>query len=104
MGPSDGRGFALVALPLNYKYPSGGLEGLTYAIPEEFASRSLVGMRVLVPLGKRQMTGVIVSLPEKPPQLKTIRPIIDLLDTEPVFDEKFLEWTKWIASYYLTSW
>ncbi len=98
-------GFATVALPLHFKYHSGGLEGLTYSIPEEFISRALVGTRVSVPLGKRQTTGILVALSTKAPQgVENIRPIIDILDPAPVFDEKFLEWTKWIASYYLTSW
>lgn len=98
-------GFATVALPLHFKYHSGGLEGLTYSIPDEFASRALVGSRVSVPLGKRQTTGILVGLTSKAPQgVEHIRAIIDILDGEPVFDEKFLEWTKWIASYYLTSW
>jgi primosomal protein N' (replication factor Y) len=97
--------FAVVALPLHFKYHSGGLEGLTYSIPDEFASRAQVGVRVSVPLGKRQTTGILVELISKAPaEIKNIRSIIDILDNDPVFDEKFLEWTKWIASYYLTSW
>jgi primosomal protein N' (replication factor Y) len=96
---------ATVALPLHFKYHSGGLEGLTYAIPEEFLARALVGVRVSVPLGKRLVTGILVALSEKAPaDIKNIKPLADILDSEPVFDEPFLQWTKWIASYYLTSW
>src|SRR5689334_22443328 len=102
---NDERRFATVALPLHYKFHSGGLGGLTYSIPEEFASRAKVGTRISVPLGKRQTTGILVSVSnEAPAGLEHIRPIIDVLDPEPVFDEQFLKWTKWIASYYLTSW
>src|SRR5579863_8076486 len=105
MATTENRRFAVVALPLHFKYHSGGLEGLTYSIPDEFASRALVGVRVSVPLGKRQLTGILVELVSKAPaEIKNIRAIIDILDTEPVFDEKFLEWTQWIATYYLTSW
>src|ERR1051325_3408031 len=96
--------FATVALPLHYKYDTGGLEGLTYSIPEEFVKSTQVGTRVKVPLGKRQVTGIIVEITSKSPEIKHIRPITDLLDTEPVFDKAFLDWTQWIASYYLTSW
>src|SRR2546423_13074582 len=84
--------FALVALPLHFKYHSGGFDGLTYSIPDEFASRALIGTRVSVPLGKRLTTGIIVGLPTKAPQgVERIRSITDILDAEPVFDEKFLE-------------
>ncbi|MEP7234165.1 MAG: hypothetical protein ABI778_02605, partial [Ignavibacteriota bacterium] len=101
----DNRRFATVALPLHYKFHSGGLDGLTYSIPDEFVSRALVGSRVSVPLGKRQTTGILVAISSSSPKgLENIRPIIDILDPEPVFDEEFLKWTKWIASYYLTSW
>ncbi len=105
MNTTDDKRFATVALPLHFKYHSGGLEGLTYLIPEELASVALIGSRVSVPLGKRLTTGILVGISEKAPQgVEHIRPIADILDEKPVFDEKFLVWTKWIASYYLTSW
>src|SRR6185312_4395071 len=97
--------YATVALPLPFKYHSGGVDGLTYKIPEELSSRAQVGMRVLVPLGKREKTGVLVALLKEPPVIKQkLRPIIDILDAKPIFDQQFLEWTKWVAMYYLTSW
>ncbi|HEY3876201.1 MAG TPA: hypothetical protein VGM92_12050, partial [Candidatus Kapabacteria bacterium] len=54
--------FCVVALALPFKFHTGGTEGLTYAIPEALADRTKVGSRVLVPLGKREKTGVIVEL------------------------------------------
>jgi len=97
--------FGVVALSLPFKFHSGGAEGLTYSIPEELAERALVGSRVLVPLGKREKTGVLVGISREAPSIKTkVRPITDVLDPAPVFDEDFLRWTKWLAMYYLTSW
>jgi primosomal protein N' (replication factor Y) (superfamily II helicase) len=97
--------YATVALPLSFKYHSGGFEGLTYSIPEEFSEVASVGTRVVVPLGKRLTTGVLVAVADAAPaNIRTIRPIEDVLDAEPVFDEAFLAWTKWIATYYLSSW
>jgi len=97
--------FATVALPLPFKYHSGGVDGLTYKIPEELAQRAQVGVRVLVPLGKREKTGVLVAISEQAPDIKQkVRPIIDVLDPMPIFDKAFLEWTKWISIYYLSSW
>ena len=97
--------YAVVALPLPFKFHSGGYEGLTYSIPSELTKRALVGSRVYVSLGKRYATGVIVGLTkEKPPEVKKIKPITDVLDPVPVFDTAFLHWSKWVASYYLCSW
>ncbi len=97
--------FGVVALSLPFKFHSGGAEGLTYSIPEELIEHARIGSRVLVPLGKREKTGVLVSLTGETPSIKTkVRPITDVLDAAPVFDEAFLKWTKWLAMYYLTSW
>ncbi len=97
--------YATVALPLTFKYHSGGFDGLTYSIPEEFISLALVGTRAVVPLGKRSVTGVIVALDDTAPSgIKNIRPLIDILDKHQVFDQSFLAWSKWIATYYLSSW
>src|ERR1017187_5054240 len=90
--------FGVVALSLPFKFHSGGTEGLTYSIPEELAERAKVGSRVLAPLGKREKTGVLVSVTHESPSIKTkVRPISDILDPAPVFDEAFLKWTKWLA-------
>ena len=40
--------------------PVPQLDALTYSVPPEFAD-PVVGARVLVPLGKRTLTGVVVS-------------------------------------------
>jgi len=97
--------FAVVALSLPFKFHSGGSDGLTYSVPDELAERAQVGSRVLVPLGKREKTGVLVSLTREAPPIRTkIRSITDVLDPAPVFDEEFLRWTKWLAKYYLSSW
>src|SRR5579883_2458634 len=96
--------FGVVALSLPFKFHSGGSEGLTYSIPNDLAGRARVGSRVLVPLGKHEKTGVLVSITTEQPKNIKLRPITDVLDPEPVFDEDFLAWTKWIAKYYLTSW
>lgn len=97
--------YATVALPLPFKYHSGGADGLTYKIPAELAERVRTGMRVLVPLGKREKTGVVVHLTHNPPEFSgKVRPVIDVLDPHPIFDEPFLEWSRWVATYYMSSW
>lgn len=105
MNERGGTLYATVAVALPFKYHTGGSDGLTYLIPEDLLKQAQVGTRVLVPLGKQIKTGVLVARSEIAPQIKAkILPIKDVLDTQPIFDEKFLEWTKWIAMYYMSSW
>lgn len=96
--------YAMVALPLGFKFHTGGFSGLTYSIPEDFSETARIGTRVVVPLGKRYVTGVLAAITDTAPPNVKVRPIADVLDSQPVFDATFLEWTKWIAEYYLTSW
>lgn len=103
MAQSDDK-YAVVALPLPFKFHSGGFDGLTYSIPIELRDRATIGVRVLVPLGKRLATGVLVDITSEAPKDVRLKPITDVLDIAPVFDKSFLEWTKWVASYYLASW
>ncbi len=71
----------------------------TYKSSSDFAGKMCVGMRVLVPFGKRRLTGYVVGFPQKIPDYK-IREISDLLDDEPLFNEKDLCFYRWISDYY----
>jgi primosomal protein N' (replication factor Y) len=73
----------------------------TYSVPEGLMQRAAPGMRSLVPFGKRTVTGYILSLDENAPHgLKAVRPIADILDNAPVFDEKRLRFYRWLSAYY----
>ena len=54
-------------------------------------------------MGRRTLTGVIVSESDEIPEMK-VKPILELLDDAPVFSDKMLKLTKWISEYYLASW
>ena len=81
-------------LPLDHSF--------TYKIPENYKD-VLPGSRVYVPFGKRVITGVVVGLKEKS-SFKNTRDIIDVLDEKPLIKPKILQLTKWISSYYMSSW
>ncbi len=82
-----------VALPIESTF--------TYSIPEELEGEAGLGKRALVPFGKRLVTGYILGLHASPPPgIKEIRPISDILDAFPLFDEKRLRFFKWMSSYY----
>jgi primosomal protein N' (replication factor Y) len=86
-----------VAVPL----PVSGT--FTYSVPEELRERVLVGTRVLVPFGRRKVTGFVVAATERT-DVEGVKPVLDALDLAPVVDPAMLELTRWVADYYLASW
>ncbi len=70
----------------------------TYAIPP--GMEPVVGGRVLVPFRQQRMSGVVVEMHDRAPQVKT-KNVIEALDLIPVLDEQLLKLGKWIADYYL---
>jgi primosomal protein N' (replication factor Y) len=70
----------------------------TYAIPP--GMEPVVGGRVLVPFRQQRMSGIVVELHDRPPQVKT-KKVIEAVDLAPVLDEQLLKLGKWIADYYL---
>ena len=70
----------------------------TYAIPP--GMEPVVGGRVLVPFRQQRMSGIVVELHDRTPQVKT-KKVIEVLDVSPVLDEQLLKLGQWIANYYL---
>src|ERR1039457_1906828 len=75
----------------------------TYAIPP--GMEPVVGGRVLVPFRQQRMSGIVVELHDRPPQVDSskvkIKKVLEALDLTPVLDEHLLKLGKWIADYYL---
>ncbi len=80
----------------------------TYAIPP--GMEPVVGGRVLVPFRQQRLSGIVVELHDRPPQVVAsqvaasqikIKKVIEALDLSPVLDEQLLKLGKWIADYYL---
>ncbi len=72
----------------------------TYAVPKALETDVAIGKRVLVPLEKRRLTGYIVEIipVSTCPDLKEI---IDVLDSESLFNENDLTFYYWVARYYV---
>ncbi|MFY9907180.1 MAG: primosomal protein N', partial [Terriglobales bacterium] len=70
----------------------------TYSIPP--GTEPVIGGRVLVPFRQQRLSGIVVELHDRPPQVKT-KKVIEALDLTPVLDEQLLKLGKWIADYYL---
>ena len=76
----------------------------TYAIPAEWKEVALPGVRVEVVFGKqKRYAGIIKSTSEKAPEGFVPKPIVQILDAEPILYEKQLQLWNWIANYYMCS-
>jgi primosomal protein N' (replication factor Y) (superfamily II helicase) len=75
----------------------------TYLVPPELSAAVELGRRVLVPFGRKKLSGVIVGFPKTVPPY-TLRPLLDVLDSRPTFSDEMLKLTRWIADYYLAPW
>lgn len=88
--------FADVVVPSPLKDP------LTYAVPTHFRERICVGMRVMVPIGKRKVTGIVLDLTSKSSRPET-KEITGLCDDRPILDPPLVRLWRWIAQYYLST-
>jgi primosomal protein N' (replication factor Y) (superfamily II helicase) len=81
-----------VPLPVTQSY--------TYEVPDRFMESCCPGMRVLVPFGKRRITGYVISMQDSCEDIK-IKPILNIPDDQPLFPESEIPFFKWIADYYI---
>ncbi len=72
---------------------------LTYLVPDSITVQP--GQRVQVPLATRKATGIVLRAGSPLPPGIAARPILRVLDTEPVLSPELLELGLWIADYYV---
>jgi len=89
--------FAEIVFPLPFR------NSFTYSVPSEFESYVQVGVRAVVPFGKRTLTGFIINKSGTTSVKEKIKPINDIIDEKPIFDKKSLKFYKWLSDYYLSS-
>lgn len=88
--------FADVILPL----PVAGM--FTYLVPQEFSAQAGIGKRVVVQFGSRKIyTALVAKLHHNQPELHKAKPVLEVLDDEPVVQPANIEFWKWLSSYYL---
>ena len=88
--------FAEVSLPIS------SFQTFTYSVPENLKKFLLVGSRVKVPFGARDVNGIIVSLVVKSSFSGTVKSIIDVDDKTPVLSKELWKLVNWISHYYVT--
>jgi len=102
--PSSEPAGAYVKVALNVPQ----LQTLTYRAREPLASKIVPGLRVLVPLGRRRVTGYVVSQPERelPAGVDpaSLRDVAGLLEEEPLLTDELMALTRWVAEYYCCGW
>ncbi len=81
-------------LPLSQVY--------TYKIPSTLAHKLLLGSRVVVPLGSREVLGVVVKVGGE--EVERLKEIQEVLDPEPLILPALLKLSNWASRYYLEPW
>ena len=85
-----------VVLPL----PLDGL--FTYAVADNQAAKVQVGCRVLVPLGKsKKYIGIVMHVVDEKPEFE-VKPIIEVIDRQPILLHQQIRLWQWISDYYLS--
>ena len=93
---------------LAHVVPLAAVEGVyTYRVPDDLAPEAVPGARVLVPFGRRQITGVVAERVEGAPETASgtkLKALHDILDARPALTPELMALTRWIADYYLCAW
>jgi len=90
--------FVRVALTV----PAAAQGLLTYRVPPPLGDAAVPGVRVLVPLGARKLTGVVAERSEQP-ERGEVKDVLEVLDAGPVFAPDLFRLWRWLSDYYLAS-
>ena len=82
--------------------PIPGHELLAYALSPSLAARVHEGLRVLVPLGSRQVTGIVLEVGSEAPEVR-LREVMDVLDEAALLPPEVLDLCRFAAGYYMTT-
>ncbi len=89
-------GFVQILLPL----PVPGF--FTYSVPEELKGQIVPGIRVAVQFGSKKIyAGLVAGMVSAPPEGTIPKPVLSLIDDEPVVNSLQFRFWEWIAGYYL---
>jgi primosomal protein N' (replication factor Y) len=92
---SDPKQYIEVALPLPVR------KTFTYEVPAGLKAEVSPGKRVLVPFGRRILTGLVLGPAQTLPSHTAILPLRQVLDGEISLPEKSLRLLLWVSRYYL---
>jgi len=89
---------ARVAIPV----PLGQM--FTYIVTDELRAQCSPGSRVLCGFGKRHTVGIVIDIAEREPEIELdkLKPILSVVDREPVFPQELLAFLVELGRYYLS--
>ncbi|HEU4435596.1 MAG TPA: hypothetical protein VFR51_19580, partial [Pyrinomonadaceae bacterium] len=96
-GTAATSAYAEVAMPLHV------FQTFTYRLNPELSAQAEVGARIVVPLGRKLVTGYIVGLVDELASNLAqidIKDAQSLMDLEPVCSPEILQLARWVADYY----
>lgn len=76
----------------------------TYLVPENLVPYLQAGIRVEVQFGKNKLyTGLVMRIHHDAPAQQRAKPILNIIDEQPIVNEQQFRLWRWIAGYYLSS-
>jgi primosomal protein N' (replication factor Y) len=81
----------------------------TYRVPDAMLGKIKLGARLMLPFGRRNLTGYAVGLHVEIPREVEIdeyklKDVLEVLDDEPLITPEILKLTQWTADYYASFW
>ncbi len=76
---------------------------LHYLVPSALQPSARAGARVIAPLGRREVMGLILNIVEagsEPTSHASLRPVVSILDERPVMSADLLDLCRWMSDYY----
>jgi primosomal protein N' (replication factor Y) len=90
-----GHRFATVLLPLAIQKP------YTYSVPPEWQKEISFGKRVEVQFGRNKIyAGLVIELSEEKPEGLQPKPVLSVIDKDPILHPAQIKFWHWIARYY----
>jgi primosomal protein N' (replication factor Y) len=72
----------------------------TYKLPVELEDKVRRGCRVIVPFGKKILTGIALRFPQQT-TVQNLKFVTDVIDSQPFVSDELLKLVEWMAEYYL---
>jgi len=72
----------------------------TYGVPQALLPMISAGKRVLVPFGRRRVSGYVLGAASQVIDSCEIKPVLDVLDEQPLFPPSMIPFFRWVADYY----
>lgn len=94
------KGDTLTRPFINVSLPLPLFKSFTYSVPDDLRGKARIGARVLVPFGRRVLTGYAVGESDIT-DLKEVKDILDVVDEVPLLTPPLYLLAQWMSGYYM---